>query len=243
MFLRGDLAGSPAVPALLSACVPAERRTALALGGARVDTVEHLLAAILALDIADVWLVVHGPELPILDGSFAPFTELLDRAGVVEAEGSAAGLELAEGFEMVLGEGRYRIEPAAELTVDVTLEFAEPVIGHQHFCSLVTDARFRREIAPARTFGLRQEVERLQSQGQMLGASEACGIALAPERVLNTALRWPNEFARHKAGDLIGDLALLGARPRVAVTAERPSHAGNLACARAIAARAHFVEG
>jgi UDP-3-O-acyl-N-acetylglucosamine deacetylase len=102
---------------------------------------------------------------------------------------------------------------------------------------------FAREIAPARTFGFLAEVEPLRERGLLAGASAECAVVLSESAVLNTTLRWPDEFARHKVGDLLGDLALLGARLSLRLTAERPSHRGNLTCGRALGRAARIVEG
>jgi UDP-3-O-acyl-N-acetylglucosamine deacetylase len=103
-------------------------------------------------------------------------------------------------------------------------------------------AVFAKEIGPARTFGFLDEVEPLKERGLLAGASSECAMVLSPVAVLNTTPRWPDEFARHKVGDLIGDLALLGARLNLRVIAERPSHRGNLTCGRAIRRAARITE-
>jgi UDP-3-O-acyl N-acetylglucosamine deacetylase len=222
--------------------VRAPRRTALAGPGGRIDTVEHLLAAVVALELDDLDILVEGPEVPIADGSFDPFVALLQSAGVALIDAPGGHLALDGPLELSAGESGYAVYPAAALTVDVTLVYHQPVIGTQQVISAVHETGFVRDIACARTFGFRADIERAQRAGELLGATDGAGIALAADRVLNTALRWPDECVRHKAGDLIGDLALLGSRLRATVRATRPSHEGNMACVRAILAAAHFVE-
>jgi UDP-3-O-acyl N-acetylglucosamine deacetylase len=241
VFRRRDLSGRP-IPARLESVAATERRTALRVGAERVDTVEHLLAAVYAGGIDDLDILLDGPELPILDGSFAPFVALLEEAGFTETPGCTATLRLAQPVEVEEAEARYRVEPAEGLTIDLTLEYVEPVIGRQRVVWGITPAVFAREIAPARTFGFLAEVEPLRERGLLAGATEGCAMVLSPVAVLNTAPRWPDEFARHKLGDVAGDLSLLGARLNGRVIAERPSHRGNLTCARALARAARIVE-
>ena len=241
-FVRTDLADRPRIPALLGQVAATERRTALEAGGHRVDTVEHLLAAVYALGIDDLIVEVDGPELPILDGSFAAFVTLLDDAGAAPRSGGSRRAVLPGPLELTEGEARYRVLPAERFAVDVSLEYAAAVIGRQRVSCTVDPGSFRREIAAARTFGFVDEVAPLRAKGLLGGATLDCAILASEEAVLNTTLRWPDEFARHKAGDLIGDLALLGARLEARVEAIRPSHRGNIACARAIATVARFLE-
>jgi UDP-3-O-acyl N-acetylglucosamine deacetylase len=241
-FQRSDL-GNRVIPARLEAVGLSDRRTALRIGADRVETVEHLLAAVYAAGVDDLAVVLDGPEVPILDGSFAPFVELLADAGQAEAPGGPAELRLDRVLEVQEGDARYTIEPGEGLAVDLTLDYIEPVIGRQRTSWVVTAESFAREIAPARTFGFLAEVAPLRKRGLLVGASEDAAIVLSPVAVLNTSLRWPDEFARHKLGDLIGDFALLGARLNLRVVAERPSHRGNLTCGRALARAARIVEG
>ncbi len=242
VFRREDLPGDHPIPAESRFQVPAERRTALARDGHRVETVEHLLAAVIALGLDDLRLVLNGPEVPILDGSFIPFLRLLESAGVRVVDGAAPRVLIPSPLAVVDGDSRYWVEPADQLSVAVTLEYAEPVIGTQSAEWAGDLASFRREIAPARTFGFEREVAVLAARGAMQGAVAGSGLLLSNDRVLNGAARWPDEFARHKVGDLVGDLALLGARPRMRIRAHRPSHRGNIACVRAILSAAQIVE-
>jgi UDP-3-O-acyl N-acetylglucosamine deacetylase len=242
VFRRTDLAPVRPVPAALDSVAATERRTALRVGEHRVDTVEHLLAAVAARELDDLMIELDGPEVPIFDGSFGRFVALLDEAGVAEQGGTARMAVLDSAVELALDESAYHAAPADALRLEVTLEYAEPVIGRQTAAVVLGTGAFERELAPARTFGFRAEVEPLRARGLLAGASEGCAILLEPERVCNTTLRWPNEFARHKAGDLLGDLTLLGARLQFAVQATRPSHRGNIAFARLLAGRVRYLE-
>lgn len=242
VFRRRDLGGQ-SIPARLESVVTTERRTALRAGTEQVDTVEHLLAAVYASGIDDLTIALTGPEVPILDGSFAPFVTLLERAGSLLGAGRTAELRLDHPIDVEEGEARYRLVPDDGLTIDLTLDYREPVIGRQQTVWRVDRDTFSAEIAPARTFGFLEEVEPLRQRGLLAGATAECAVVLSPVAVLNTTLRWPDEFARHKVGDLIGDLALLGARLNLRVITERPSHRGNLTCGRALARAARIVEG
>ncbi|HSB53156.1 MAG TPA: UDP-3-O-acyl-N-acetylglucosamine deacetylase [Gemmatimonadales bacterium] len=240
-FVRGDLGGRE-IPAGLAAVTLTDRRTTLRTGAERIDTVEHLLAAVYAAELHDLRILLDGPEVPILDGSFAPFVALLEEAGVTEQEGRVRQLWIDRPLEVEDGTARYEVRPATGLTLDLTLEYAEPVIGRQRVRFDASRETFQREIAPARTFGFLDEVEPLRQRGLLAGASAGCAMVLSPVAVLNTVPRWPDEFARHKLGDLLGDLSLLEARLNLEIVAQRPSHRGNLTCGRALARAARFTE-
>lgn len=241
-FRRTDLPGTVELPATLASVCATDRRTVLGQGDGRVETVEHLLAALSAHGVDDAVLELAGPEVPILDGSFAPFWEAVASAGLVEEAGRRGRWEVPEPFALEEEGAAYRVTPAGDLELSVTLVHAEPVIGRQRAEYRRRPGEFAREIAPARTYGFLAEVASLRARGLLAGATGEAAIVLSDTAPLNTALRWPEEFARHKLGDLLGDLALLGGPLRARVDAERPSHRGNVACARAIAARGRFVE-
>lgn len=241
-FRRTDLPGAVELPATLASVGGTDRRTVLGQGDGRVETVEHLLAALGAHGVDDAVLELAGPEVPILDGSFAPFWDAVTSAGVVEGAGCRRRWEVGEPFELSEGNATYRVSPASDLELAVTLVHAEPVIGRQRAEYRGRPGEFAREIAPARTYGFLAEVEALRARGLLAGGTSEAAIVLSDTAPLNTSLRWPDEFARHKLGDLLGDLALLGGPLRARVEAERPSHRGNVACARVIATRGRFVE-
>jgi UDP-3-O-acyl N-acetylglucosamine deacetylase len=233
-------AGGSAIPAEAACRIATPRRTTLARDGTRVETVEHFLAAVGAAEYDDLDLIVEGGEIPIGDGSFQPFVNLLRVAGAMEMAGTRRTLVVEREIHVIAGEATYRIAPDEVLSVDVTLDYAQPVIGRQR-CSVRLD-QFAAEIAPARTFGFIGDIRRSQARGELRGAADGTGIAFDAERAVNTTLRWPDEPVRHKAGDLLGDLLLLGAPLRARVTARRPSHDGNFACVRAILDAARFLE-
>jgi len=240
-FRRVDTPAA-AVPARVHHVGATERRTALGVDGASVSTVEHLLAAATALGIDDMLVEVDAPELPIADGSFAPWLAMLEGAGMAEQAGEPWCWRVRAPFELTEGMSRYRVEPADTFRLTVTVEWDHPVIGRQAGSWPVDVATFSREIAPARTFGFQREAEALHARGFALGGALDNVIVLSDDGVVGTTLRWPDEFVRHKAGDVIGDLALVGGRIAAHVIAERPSHQGNVALARRLV-RTAFRDG
>ena len=236
VFVRVDLPGRPRIQAALEQVQATERRTAIGSAPATIHTVEHVLAAVHALGLDDVEIELDGAEPPILDGSFEPFVAGLLGAGVVEVAGERPVWRVTRQLQVEVGDSRYQAGPGESLDVEVTVAWDHPAIGRQSGRWEITAETFRRELAAARTFGLIRDVEALQARGLALGASLENAIALDERGVVGTRLRWPDEFVRHKAGDLVGDLGLLGGTVRARIVAERPSHQGNVALARAIAA-------
>lgn len=231
-FRRVDLPGAPEIPARLDAVRVTERRTGLGAGGATVETVEHLLAAVAALELDDLVIELDGPEPPLLDGSFAPYFHMLIEAGLAPIRGEPVIFRVSECFTLVEGDAAYRVSPEAGLRLSATIEWAHVLIGRQSGSWRMTPDVFREELARARTFGFTAEIATLRSQRLLQGGSLGSAVVLSETEVLGTALRWPDEFLRHKTGDLLGDLALLGGRLEAHIRAERPSHRGNIALAR-----------
>ena len=237
-FRRTDLDGAPTIPARLDAVSAVERRTVLANGSAEVHTVEHLLAAVAALELDDLLVEITGPEPPILDGSFLPFLEALRKAEPAEHGGDADEFVVKDAFAVTEGESTYLVGPAARLTLSTTIEFPHPLIGRQSASFTVDEATFASQLARARTFGFVREIEALRAKGLIAGATTENAIVLDEVGVVGTQLYWPDEFVRHKAADVLGDLALVGGRIRAHVVATRPSHRGNVALGRALRQRA-----
>jgi UDP-3-O-[3-hydroxymyristoyl] N-acetylglucosamine deacetylase / 3-hydroxyacyl-[acyl-carrier-protein] dehydratase len=236
VFRRTDLPGKPEIPARITEVEALERRTAIGHGERTIHTVEHLLAAVAAHEIDDLVIELTGPEPPILDGSVGPYFEALQKATPVEVEGEPIVLTVQAPFTVTEGDASYVVAPAKTLRLTVTIEFPHPLIGRQAGTFDITTERFGRELAPARTFGFASEVEALRAKGLIQGATASNAIVLDERGVVDGGqLRWPDEFVRHKAADIVGDLALTGARIRAHIVATRPSHVGNVALARAIA--------
>lgn len=235
VFRRSDLPGRPEIPARLTEVEAVERRTALGKGATTIHTVEHLLAAVAAHEIDDLVVDVTGPEPPILDGSVLPYFDALTRAEPVEVGGDAPVLTIQAPFTVTEGDASYVVAPAKGLRLTVTIEWPHPLIGRQVGSFDVTPENFARDLAPARTFGFASEVEQLKAKGLIQGATADNAIVLDERGIANGGrLRWPDEFLRHKAADIVGDLALTGARVRAHIIATRPSHGGNIALARAL---------
>ncbi len=235
VFRRLDLAGRPEIPARLTEVDAVERRTAIGRGDSTIHTVEHLLAAVAAHEIDDITVELTGPEPPILDGSVQPYFEALAKAEPTEVGGEPVVFTVQAPFTVSEGDSSYIVAPAKEFRLTVTIEWPHPLIGRQAGSYEVTPQAFARELAPARTFGFASEVEALKAKGLIKGASSASAILLDDRGLVNGGqLRWPDEFVRHKAADIVGDLALTGARIRAHVVATRPSHCGNVALARAL---------
>ena len=236
-FVRGDLAGAPMVGALACNVSSTDRGTSLTAGDAKVHTVEHLLAAVGALGIDNLIVEIDGPEVPILDGSFKPFFDALRNAGVQEQAAVANVLTLSGPVTAIANGGAsYHALPADNYRISTTIEFDHPVIRRQYGSYDVNDGAFAEQIASARTFGFMRDAEALRSRGLAQGVTLDNAIVLDESSVVTGDLRWPDEFVRHKAGDIVGDLVLLGRRLRAHIIADRPSHAGNVELVRALLA-------
>ena len=242
-FLRTDLPCAARVPALVSNTTLSERRTQLGEGERALHTVEHVLAAVAASEIDDLLIEMDGPEPPILDGSAGPFFDALADAGPASSGGRVEYLELVEPVRVIDGESVYEAYPADELSVEVTIDFPHPLIGRQAGRWAVTRECFARELARARTFGFVREVESLRAKGLIQGASTENAVVLDDSGVVDNALRWPDEFVRHKAMDCVGDLALAGRRVRARVVAYKPSHRGTVTLVREMTKLARSASG
>jgi UDP-3-O-[3-hydroxymyristoyl] N-acetylglucosamine deacetylase / 3-hydroxyacyl-[acyl-carrier-protein] dehydratase len=238
VFHRTDLSGAPAIPARVDRAVLTERRTQLGTDPVSVHTVEHVLAAIAGLELDDLIVELDAPEPPIGDGSAAPFVELLRRAGIARQPGSVQYFRVTEPVRLTDGDSRYEAYPADELELEISIDFAHPLVGRQSGRFVVTPDVFERELAGARTFGFAHEVDALRGRGLIRGGSTQSAIVLDEGGVMDNALRWPDEFVRHKILDCVGDLALAGGRVRARVVADRPSHRGTVLLVRAIIAAA-----
>jgi UDP-3-O-[3-hydroxymyristoyl] N-acetylglucosamine deacetylase len=177
-----------------------------------VATIEHLMAALTGLGIDNVLVEIDGAEVPILDGSAAPFEEAIDRVGTVQAHAARRTLKVLKPVRVQRDQAFAELRPHDRgFRLDVEIDFANPVIGRQRKILDVTPAAFRREVARARTFGFMRDVEKLWKAGFALGASLENTVAIGDAAVINPeGLRYADEFVRHKLLDAIGDLALAG---------------------------------
>jgi UDP-3-O-[3-hydroxymyristoyl] N-acetylglucosamine deacetylase/3-hydroxyacyl-[acyl-carrier-protein] dehydratase len=237
-FRRVDLPGAPETPAHIDHAVATERRTQLGEGEQSLHTIEHVLAAVAGLAIDDVMIEMDAPEPPILDGSAKPFLDALIGAGIADQGGTPSEMRLAECVRVVDGESVYVARPAEAFDLEVTIDYAHPLIGAQAGKWRVTEDSFSRELAGARTFGFMHEVEMLRGKGLIKGASTANAIVLDETGIVDATLRWPDEFLRHKALDVVGDLALAGGRIKAHISAHKPSHRGTVTLVRELIANA-----
>ena len=196
----------------------------------RVGTVEHLMAALAACGVDNAVVALDGPEVPVLDGSSAPFVFLIDCAGTVEQDAQIRVLEVLRPVRVAAGEAFAELRPATAggLEVAVSIEFSAAVIGQQALTLSLTEAAFRSELAAARTFTFAEDIAGLQAAGLARGGNLKNALVVDGDRVLNPGgLQSPDEFVRHKMLDAVGDLALAGAPIKARFIAHRPGHALN----------------
>ncbi|HUV03764.1 MAG TPA: UDP-3-O-acyl-N-acetylglucosamine deacetylase [Armatimonadota bacterium] len=218
------------IRALVQNVLDTERATSLRTGDAEVHTVEHLLAALAGLGIDNVRVEVSGPEIPAGDGSALPFVELMESAGI-EEQMAEARIVRPEGPVWTAEDGKYLLAvPASLFRVTALIAFQHPMIGEQAISVAIDPTVFKREIAPARTFCTADEIESIASQGLGKGGTEDNVVVVHDDRY-SVALRFRDEFVRHKVLDLIGDISLVGGRLHADVVAVRTSHALNVALA------------
>ena len=234
VFRRIDLPSAPDIPARVSALASTERQICLANGDGSIATVEHILAAAVAHGLDDLVVEVNGPEVPVGDGSPRMYHEALVEAGVTDLEGAPHLYKVTAPVLVTEGGSRYVVAPHDALRLTVSVEWDHPLIGRQSGCYDVDGDSFGTQLAGARTFGFESEADGLRAMGLIKGVSRENTIVLTPDGLEGGELRWPDEFVRHKAVDLLGDLALLGGRLQADITAFRPSHSGNAALVRAI---------
>jgi len=233
-FLRTDVGIT--IPATLAHIGAQDHATTLLRDGFSVGTVEHLLAALLALGVDDVLVELDGPEVPILDGSAAPFVILLHEAGLRPLAVPRLHLRVLQPVEVVRGAKSVRLSPAERFEVRYTIGFDHPLLRHQAHTARISARSFTEAIAPARTFGFLRDVELLRKSGLALGGSLENAVVIGETGVLNNKLRFEDEFVRHKILDAVGDLALLG-RPLLGrVDAVKAGHALHAAVAQKLLA-------
>ena len=239
VFARTDLPEAVEIPARCRHVRSTQLATSLGAEGASVGTVEHLLAALYGLGVDNLRVEVDGPELPVMDGSAAPFAYLIRSAGVFDQQVPRPRLRVRRPLEVRRGDGVARIEPFAGFAVRYAVEFSHPAIGRQELEWRAAGAeRFERELSTARTFGFLRDVEELRRAGFARGASLENTVVIGESRVLNPeGLRWPDEFVRHKMLDLLGDLALLGVPIQGRVCVSRGGHALHRALVQALQER------
>jgi UDP-3-O-[3-hydroxymyristoyl] N-acetylglucosamine deacetylase/3-hydroxyacyl-[acyl-carrier-protein] dehydratase len=259
-FQRVDLPGQPTIKADCDLVTDTSRGTTLEENGARISTVEHILAALVGMGVDNCLLEVNGPEIPIIDGSSQPFVEIIEKAGVQEQDAAKAWYSIDTNITFY--DEKKRVEmvvmPAMEYKITTLIDFNSPVLGTQH-AGLKSMREFRTEISPCRTFCFLHELEMLLEHNLVKGgdinnaivivdkpvtAEEMARLAKAFKRekvevksggyLNNLELRFSNEPARHKLLDVIGDLALIGYPIKGHIIANRPGHSSNVEFAKKI---------
>ena len=214
------------IPASISHKVPTELCTAISINGHQVKTIEHLLAALVGMEVDNVYAEVDAGEVPVLDGSSSPFVRLIRAAGVIPQTRRQSYVKIMQPIEVVDGSKRVRIEPSSTPKITYSIHYDHPLIQTQSYSYTCSAQAFEQDIALARTFGFLHEVEALWSRGLGKGGTLDNTIVLSKEGVVNqSGLRFSNEFVRHKVLDLIGDIALLGFPFIGHIVAERSGHA------------------
>jgi UDP-3-O-[3-hydroxymyristoyl] N-acetylglucosamine deacetylase len=240
IFVRSDMRGVDNSIRAHADCV-GETRNATTLknrSGVEIATVEHLMSACAGLGIDNLIVEVDGPEVPILDGSSAPFVQVLLNAGLKAQNATQRMIRIVEPVEVRMGAKSAALLPADDfdgLDLDVTIRFADKAIGVQRRRVQLTPHAFLTEIADARTFGFLADGERLRAAGLGRGASMDNAVVVDSGRVVNPeGLRFDDEFVRHKLLDAVGDLSLAGAPICGRFVADQPGHALNARLVRAL---------
>ena len=259
-FQRVDLPNQPLIKADCDLVTDTSRGTTLQVGDAKVSTVEHILAALVGLGVDNLLIELNGPEIPIMDGSSALFIEAIEKVGVLEQDAAKAWYSIDENIFHYDEDKRVEMValPALDYQITTLIDFNSPVLGTQH-AALKTIKDFKSEIAPCRTFCFLHELETLLDHDLIKGGDINNAIVVVDKPVTkeemarlakvfkrdkievksegylnNLELRFPNEPARHKLLDVIGDLALIGYPIKARIIANRPGHSSNVEFAKKI---------
>ncbi|HVS88533.1 MAG TPA: UDP-3-O-acyl-N-acetylglucosamine deacetylase [Candidatus Acidoferrum sp.] len=224
VFRRNDLDNFP-IEAQGHNVARVSYATSLMKQGVLLSTTEHLLAAIYSCGIDNIYIDIDSIEVPILDGSAEPFMQMLEHVGVRKLRRKRRYLKVLKPLEVVEGDRRIGIYPADEFRVCCYVDFPHPLVGQQEVELVVGPETFRHLLARARTFCFERDIEPLREMGLIRGGSLENAIVLTKDGVMNGPLRFPDEFGRHKALDLIGDLALAGLPLLARVEAHKAGHA------------------
>ena len=222
-FRRADLGGIE-IPATVDNVDRLHYATALSRDAGTVETVEHLLAALVGTGVDNVVVELNQPEVPIMDGSAASFVYLVHEAGLKRLTRPRRYLKVLRPVSLTRGDKSIALYPSEHFKITYTISFDHPLLRHMTHTLRVTQESFVDEIAPARTFGFLKEVEMLRKKGLALGGSLDNAVVLGETGILNNSLRFEDEFVRHKILDAIGDLALLGSPVIGHLVAHRGGH-------------------
>jgi UDP-3-O-[3-hydroxymyristoyl] N-acetylglucosamine deacetylase len=239
VFVRTDVPEfARRIPALASKVTTTQLGTTIAnSAGTSVATIEHLMAALFGMGIDNAIVELDGPEVPILDGSSEPFIDMINSVGTRVLGAPRRSLEVLKTIEVKVGDKVARLEPFDGFELDVTINFKSRAIGRQRVVFDCTPKNFAFDLGAARTFGFADQVEAMQAKGLALGGSLDNAIVIDGDEIVNTqAMRFDDEFARHKALDAVGDLALAGAPIKGRYVAELAGHEMNVALVRKLLA-------
>lgn len=228
-FVRVDLDGKPSFEANVANVVDVVRGTTLGAGEARVYTIEHILSALNGLGIDNTIIEMDDNEPPVLDGSAKGFIEAIRSVGIAEQPVPKQFFTVSSPVEYSSHQTLIRMEPSDRFEIECTVDYNHPMISNQRLV-FHQGQDYEKEIAPARTFCFDYEIEALRKNGLAKGGSLDNAIVVGPEGIYNpgTALRFPDEFVRHKILDLMGDLMLLGLPIRARIFAKRCGHGHNI---------------
>lgn len=232
VFRREDLGGTE-VP-LDPAAAEARHSTCVTSGGASVRTIEHLLSALRMAGLDSALVTLDAEEVPILDGSAAPFVRAFSATGASPLDEPRTSIRVLEPFRFAENDASVAFAPGPGFRVSYAIEFAHPLIGREEIDLVLTPELFASDVAPARTFGFLKDAEELRRLGLARGSSYENTVVLNEERVVNPPLRFPDEFVRHKVLDLVGDLAVAGAPLLGSVRAEKAGHALHIRALQAL---------
>ena len=238
-FVRRDLDPAVRIPARLAHRLDATNRTNLAVGAATVEMVEHVLSGLAGLGVDCCEVSVEAAEMPGLDGSSQAFVEAIDSVGIEEVGAPSDPIVVDRGFRVEDGRGWIEVSPPAfaGLSVEYLLDYGDGPIGRQRCAVDVTPDAYRAELARARTFLGVEDADRLRASGRGLHVAIGDLLVFGPDGPIGNTLRWPDECARHKALDVVGDLALAGRPIHARVRASRSGHRLNaMAVGRLLAA-------
>ncbi len=210
VFKRVDLPAAPTIEAKPANIVDVHHATTIGKGGVKVRTIEHLMAAFAGMGLDNVLVELHGEEVPVMDGSAAPFVEIIQKAGLRRQMVPRTYLKVKERLVVEAERRSIQIVPSERLQVIYTMRFDHPLLGEQSVAFDISRDTFIREIAGCRTFGFLKDVEELRRRNLALGGSFDNAVVIGDGGVVNGDLRFRDELVRHKVLDLLGDLYLLG---------------------------------
>lgn len=229
-FLRKDIPNSPAIRAVASNVVATSYATTIGAKGVTVSTIEHLMAALYGLGVDNAVVELDGPEVPVMDGSASHFIEAIEGVGLMAQASPRRHLVIKRPVKVEDRDKYVLFLPSeeAEFTIDYSIDFSHPMLSKQTFTRLFSTDVFKEEIAGARTFGFLRDIETLKANGLAKGGSLDNAIVIGDSDILNEdGLRYPDEFVRHKALDLMGDISLIGAPVIGHLIAHRSGHSLN----------------